>query len=148
MERTPRFVTATAAAMTLLLSSSCGRTIEEEAHRELVEHRIEPCRQFCMAMQSPDCGRTDEVPLRTVDECVEDCADADPGNGFEWGQQEDGTDACVTEWLAASTCMDALTCEEQRAYFRRTTAIPDDWPCKDEWDVRRDCNRTPREDGG
>jgi hypothetical protein len=55
----------------------CGPTIEQP--RELVEHRIEPCRKWCAPTLSPESGSRPEDRLeRTVDECVEDCAAAFP----------------------------------------------------------------------
>jgi hypothetical protein len=128
---------------------SCGRTIEEEEPRALVEHRIEPCEQWCTAMQSPECGRIDEPqPFRTADECIEDCAALDSENPWDWAPQADGTDACAEEWLAIGECMDGLTCEEQRAYFRRPPTSTD-YPCKEELDARSRCvdaSRAPRGD--
>ena len=124
---------------TVLVAWSCGRTIEEDELRELVEHRIEPCTQWCTAMQSPDCGRVDEgQPFHTADECVDDCASLEGEYEWSWAPQPDGTDACTEEWYAVAACMDELTCEEQRAYFRRP---PDanELPCMAELESRRHC---------
>jgi hypothetical protein len=132
-------------------SATCNRTIEEDEPRELVEHRIEPCRKFCSAMHSPDCGRIDASQVfRTAEECTEDCAAVDD-NEWEWGRRTDGTDACTEEWFAVADCFDALTCEEQRAYFRRPPGTLE-FPCKEELDTKGRCFRsTPDldlEDGG
>lgn len=98
-----------ALATVLVLLAGCNRTIEEDESRELVESRLAPCRQWCEAMLSPECGvRPEERHGRTVDECVEDCAAVEPG-GWYWARQEDGTDACAEEWLVAARCIDALT---------------------------------------
>lgn len=117
---------------------SCGRTIEDD-EPALAEHRIEPCRQWCDAMQSPDCGRIDEPqPFASAQECLEDCAAVEPEYEWSWGTLPDGTDACADEWYALAACMDDLTCEEQRRYFRRP---PDatELPCKAELEARSDC---------
>jgi hypothetical protein len=128
-----------AAVVVALGSWSCGRTIEEEEPREVVEHRIEPCRKFCTAMLSPDCGRVDEPqPFETAEECTEDCASLDSDNDWEWARQADGTDACAEEVIAAAECIDALTCEEQRAYFRRP-GTADEYPCRAEVRAELDC---------
>jgi hypothetical protein len=84
MERTlkhRRVTVATVAAvlLLLLLPWACGRTIEEQEPRELVEHRIEPCGKWCTPMLSPECGVNPEDRYdRTVDGCIEDCAAAEP----------------------------------------------------------------------
>jgi hypothetical protein len=131
----------------VLLSWSCSRTIEEEEPRELVDHRIEPCRQHCEPMMSPECGaHPTDLVYATVDECVEDCAAVDPENGWGWARQEDGTDACAAEWITAAACMDGLTCEEQREYFTRVSPI--EWRCDEEYDAKVDCYTARREDGG
>jgi hypothetical protein len=129
------------AAVAIVSSASCSRAIEEDEPRELVEHRIEPCRRFCSAMHSPECGRIDEPqPFRSAEECAEDCAAVDD-NEWEWGRRTDGTDACTEEWFELADCMDALTCEEQRAHFRRPPGTLD-FPCKEEFDAKGRCFRT------
>lgn len=139
---------ALANAVPLLAAWSCGRTIEEEEPRELVDHRIEPCRQWCDAMQSPDCGRIDEPqPYESAEECTEDCAAVDPEYPSEWAPQPDGTDACTEEWYAVAACFDGLTCEEQRSYFRReTSAYPPGFACADELEARSDCYYAMRDE--
>lgn len=130
---------------TALVAWSCGRTIEEDEPRERVEHRIEPCTQWCDAMQSPDCGRVDEgQPFETAEECIDDCASLDSDNPWDWAPQPDGTDACAEEWEAVGACMDGLTCEEQRAYFRRPPGNLE-YPCKAELDARTDCYYATRD---
>lgn len=152
MSRTPRSQQlAIGMVVVAAMSIACGRTIEEEAPRELVEHRMEPCRTWCSAQLSPECGANlEDQAFGTVDECVEDCAAVEPG-GWEWARQEDGNDACAQEWFAVADCMDALTCEEQRSYFTRVPASDLDYPCKDELTAKRGCfNSTPsleKEDG-
>jgi hypothetical protein len=133
-QRVRRIAAATAAAV--LLPSGCNRTIAEDEPRELVEHRIEPCRKWCEPMLSDECGRAaDDRPFVTVDDCVEACAAAEPG-GWWWGRQEDGTDACAEEWFVVADCMDALTCEEQRSFFRRNMgSYPPGFACTDELDT-------------
>ena len=127
------------AAVVVLVSWSCGRTIEEEAPRELVEHRIEPCRKWCSAQHSPECGaEPGTMAFDTAEECLQDCAAVEPEYGWEWARQADGTDACAEEWTAAAECMDALTCEEQRAFFRRP-GTSDEYACKAELDATRRC---------
>jgi hypothetical protein len=139
MERTQRHIRVMVATVAMLLPWGCGRTIEEQEPRELVEHRLEPCRKWCTPMLSPDCGIDPEnVWGRTVEGCVEDCADI--RGGWEWALQEDGTDGCAEEWFAMADCMDALTCEGQRSYFRRRSEGNNiDYPCKEEIAVKRDC---------
>lgn len=124
----------------LLLVAACGRTIEEDDPPVLVEHRVEPCRKYCEAMLSPECGRAaDNRPFPTVDDCVVACAVAEPG-GWRWGRQEDGTDACAEEWFALSECMDGLSCEEQRSFFQRATGdYPPGFACTGEFDARDHC---------
>lgn len=89
-------------------------------------------------MLSPDCGRTaDNRPFPTVDDCVEECAGAEPDGNWGWGFQEDGTDACAEEWFLVADCMDGLTCEEQRAFFRRVNGP---YPsCEAELEAKDDC---------
>lgn len=140
MDRSQRIgpIARAAVALWVGLASSCSRTIEEDDPPVLVEHRIEPCRQWCEPMLSRECGRVDEPrPYATIDECIETCAAAEPG-GWDWGRQEDGTDACAEEWFLVADCMDALTCEEQRSYFRRPWGT-EDYPCKEELDARSHC---------
>jgi hypothetical protein len=139
-----------AAALALLLTT-CSRTIEEEEPRELVDHRIEPCRKWCEPMLSPECGlRPEEVYGRTVEGCVEDCAAAEPG-GWDWGRQADGTDSCAAEWFVMADCMDALTCDEQRSFFQRDFGVTD-YPCKEEIHAQKHCYESTRSldnpDGG
>jgi hypothetical protein len=122
----------------VVLAWSCGRTIEEEEPRALVEHRIEPCEQWCTAQFSPECGRVDEQAFRDADECAEDCAAVDQVYAWNWARQADGTDGCAAEWIAATECIVALSCEEQRAFFRRP-GNTDDYPCKELFDVKYDC---------
>jgi hypothetical protein len=137
LERTQR-VSCAVAAVVAALSWGCSRTIEEDKPRELVEHRLEPCRQWCTPMLSSECGaRPEDRAFRTVDECVESCADVK--GGWEWARQEDGTDACAEEWFMAADCMDALSCEEQRDYFWTLPATDHDYPCKAELDAKRHC---------
>jgi len=130
-------------AVVVLLSGGCGRTIEDEDPPELVEHRVEPCRTWCSAQLDLECGaRPGDRAFRTVDECVESCAAAEPG-GWEWARQEDGTDACAEEWFVMAECMGALTCEDQRSFFQRVSS---DWdyPCKEEIKAKQRCwNSTP-----
>jgi hypothetical protein len=128
-----------AVVVAVLGSWSCGRTIEEEEPREVVEHRIEPCRKFCAAMLSPECGRVDEpLPFASVEECTEDCAALDSDYNWDWVPQADGTDACAEEVIVAHECIGALTCEEQRAYFRRP-GTADEYPCRAEVHAKQDC---------
>lgn len=78
-------------------------------------------------------------PFPTVDDCILACAAAEPG-GWDWGRQADGTDSCAEEWFAAADCMDGLSCEEQRSFFRRNAgAYPPGFACTDELDARRQC---------
>lgn len=121
------------------LAWSCSRTIEDDEPPELAEHRIEPCRQWCDAMQSPDCGRIDDPqPFASAQDCLDDCAAVESEYEWSWGTLPDGTDACAEEWYAVAACMGGLTCEEQRSYFRRP---PDatEFPCKTELMARSDC---------
>lgn len=134
-----RLLGPTAALAAAMASWSCGRTIEEEEPRELVEHRIEPCRKWCSAQHSPECGRVDEPqPFESAEECTEDCAALDTVYGWDWARQADGTDTCAAEWVVMADCMDALTCEEQRAFFRRL-GTSDEYPCKVEISAKQDC---------
>jgi hypothetical protein len=143
----PALSAALLAAAALASSATCNRTIEEDEPRELVEHRIEPCRKFCTAMHSPECGRIDDPqPFRSADECTEDCAAVEPEYPWDWGRQADGTDACAEEWFVVADCFDALTCEGQRAYFRRPPGTLD-FPCKEELEARARCFRTTLQDG-
>jgi len=122
-----------------LASWSCGPTIEEPPTIELVEHRIEPCEQWCSAQLDPECGAIiEEQAFRSADECVQDCAAVEPVYAWNWGRRADGTDACAEEWIASAECMDALSCEEQRAFFRRE-GTSNDYPCKHELDEKRHC---------
>jgi hypothetical protein len=141
-------VRALAHTAAFLAAWSCGRTIKEEELRELVEYRIEPCRKWCDAMQSPDCGRIDEPqPFETAEECLEDCAAVDSVYGWDWAPQPDGTDACAVEWYSVANCMDGLTCEEQRAYFRRPVDDTE-YPCMTEIEARQLCFLAAVEQGG
>jgi hypothetical protein len=138
-ERVRRIAAALATAAALL-PSSCSRAIEEEEPVELVEHRIEPCRSWCEPMLS-DCGRAaDDRPFPNVDECIEDCAGAEPDGNWRWGLQEDGTDACAEEWFLVADCFDGLTCEEHLSFFREDTlGYPPGYPCTDELEAKNDC---------
>ena len=142
MERTQKgrcAVAVTAAVAAVLLSWGCGRTIEEEEPRELVESRIEPCRERCTAQLDPECGaRPEDHPFRTVDECVEDCA-AVEDNGWLWAPQEDGTDACAEEWIAFKDCLVALSCEDQHAFYRKNLVDGSDYPCKADNNAKDHC---------
>jgi hypothetical protein len=137
MIRRPTVIRSAIAALLVL---GCGPTIEEEEEPELVEHRIRPCTQVCTAMLSPECGGNPEdlIPGQTVEECVEDCASAEP-TGWQWAPQEDGTDACAEEWIAKAECIDALSCEDQHRFFTRRPAVDTDWPCKPEHDAALTC---------
>jgi hypothetical protein len=130
-----------AAIAIVLLSWSCNRTIEEEEPRELVEHRIDPCRQWCTAQLDPECGAIiEEQVWRAVEDCAEDCAAVDQVYGWQWARRVDGTDACAEEWIAASDCVVALPCEERRRYFREKTSDPlDDYPCREKFDDKEHC---------
>lgn len=133
-----------ALAVALLVSAACGRTIEDDEPRELAEHRIEPCRTWCSAAMSPECGNPQDITWQTVDECTEDCAAAEPG-GWSWGLQEDGTDACAEEWYAVADCMALLTCEQQHYFFNTPPVLwATDHPCHEELAARQLCfNSTP-----
>ena len=142
----PSFHTRPALSAAALLaatmsSATCNRTIEEEEPRALVEHRIEPCRQRCAAQLDPECGAIiEEQVWRTAEDCAEDCAAVDPVYAWGWGRRADGTDACAEEWIAASDCVVALSCEERLRFFREHTPDPhDDYPCKEEVDAKRHC---------
>ena len=122
-----------------LASWSCGPTIEEQPTIELVEHRIEPCEQWCSAQLDPECGAIiEEQAFRSADECAQDCAAVEPVYAWTWARRDDGTDACAEEWFAAADCIDALSCDEQRAFFRRPGGTPE-YPCEDVLDARRAC---------
>ncbi|MCX4247396.1 hypothetical protein [Paraliomyxa miuraensis] len=138
------------AATFVLLCWSCGRTIEEDPPRELVEHRIEPCTQWCTNQLDPECGAIiEDQAWRAVDDCMEDCAAVEPEYAWPWGRQPDGTDACAEEWFAAADCIDALTCEERRTYFRWIGPDPrPDHLCKEQLDARRRCYYDAIEQGG
>lgn len=145
MKRTssPPIAAPLAALAIVLLAWSCSRTIEDEESRELVEHRIEPCRQRCTAQLDPECGAViEEQAWRSVDDCAEDCAAVDPVYGWHWGRRADGTDACAEEWIAASDCVVALTCEERRMFFRLPGGTVIDYPCKEEVDAKQHCFQT------
>jgi len=130
---------ATTAAIVLVAASSCGPTIEEQPIIELVEHRIEPCEQWCSAQLDPECGAIiEEQAFRSAEECAQDCAAVEPVYAWDWARLPDGTDACAEEWFASADCMDALSCEEQRAFFRRV-GTSNEYPCKDELDAKSDC---------
>ena len=129
------------AVVAVVGSWSCGRTIEEDEPREVVEHRVEPCRKFCAAMLSPDCGSVFEPrPFASIEECTENCAALDSNYDWGWAPQADGTDACAEEVIVAYECIDALTCEETRAYFRRP-GTADEYPCRAEIHAKQDCSR-------
>lgn len=141
MYREQSLTSLTLGAALALLSVGCGRTIEEEEPPELVEHRVEPCRTRCSAQLDPECGaRAEDRAFRTVDECVDSCAAAEP-SGWGWARQEDGTDACKEEWFVMADCMGALSCEDQRSYFQRVSS---DWdyPCKEEITAKERCWRS------
>ena len=132
-------IAAKVAAMAITFPTACSRTIEQEDPPVLSETRIEPCRARCTIHLDPECGANPEdLAFRTVDECVESCAAAEPG-GWGWALQEDGTDACAEEWIAAVECLVALTCEEQHEFFTNIPAIDPDYPCKEESDAKRRC---------
>jgi hypothetical protein len=131
---------ALAVVVAVLGSWSCGRTIEEDEPRAVVDHRLESCGAFCSAMLSPDCGIVFEPrPFESVEECTEDCAALDSSNNWDWAPQADGTDACAEEVVVAHECIAGLTCEGQRAYFRRL-GTADEFPCKAEVDEKMDCS--------
>lgn len=141
MERTKdrQCAVVTALLAIVLPSWSCSRTIEDDEPRELVDSRIEPCRARCTVQLDPECGaRAEDHPFRTIEECTEDCAAIDPG-GWLWARQADGTDACAEEWITAEQCVVALSCEDQRAYFRRIPATQPDYPCRAESNALGDC---------
>lgn len=131
-----RFTVAVAVAISF--STACSRTIDEEDPPSLVESRLEPCRARCEIQLHPECGaRPEDHPFRTVDECVESCADV--RGGWWWALQGDGTDACAEEWIAAADCLVALSCEEQHEFFTNIPALDPDYPCKEESDAKMRC---------
>lgn len=124
--------------MVITVPTACSRTIDEDPPPILVESRLEPCRARCEIQLHPECGaRPEDHPFRSVDECVESCADV--RGGWWWARQEDGTDACAEEWIAATDCLVSLTCEEQHEFFTNIPAIDPDYPCKDESDAKMRC---------
>lgn len=124
--------------MAIAFPTACSRTIEEEDPPTLVASRLEPCRARCEIQLHPECGaRPEDHPFRTVDECVESCADI--RGGWSWALQEDGTDACAEEWNGEVECLVALTCEEQHEFFTRIPATGLDYPCTDANDVKMHC---------
>lgn len=126
------------AAIAIAVPIACSRTIDEDPPPTLVESRLEPCRARCEIQLHPECGaRPEDHPFRTVDECVESCADI--RGGWWWARQEDGTDACAEEWIAAVDCLVALSCEEQHELFTNIPAIEPDYPCKAESDAKMRC---------
>jgi hypothetical protein len=129
------------AAVVILFPTACSRTIDEEDPPTLVESRLEPCRARCEVQLHPECGaRPEDHPFRTVDECVESCADI--RGGWSWALQEDGTDACAEEWVAAADCIVALTCEEQHEYFTRIPVTDLVYPCQEETEAKMRCFRS------
>lgn len=138
----PRLSTlAVTVALLALPPFACSRTIEEE-EPVLVESRIEPCQMWCTNQLDPECGAIlEDQAWRSVDDCVESCAGL--GGGWDWALQPDGTDACAEEWIAAAECIDALTCEGRRAWFRRP-GLTTDYACYEEFAEKRHCfNSTP-----
>ena len=129
---------ATTLAAAVLLALACSRTIEEDEPLELVESRIEPCRDRCTVMLDPECGaRPEDIEFDTVDECVESCAALE--SGWMWARQPDGTDACAGEWIALATCLVELSCEDQRWFWRRNLVNGEDYPCKAEEQAQAHC---------
>ena len=118
----------------LLTAVACNRTIEDD-EPELIEHRIEPCRQICDAMHDPDCGAV-PLPPRTADECFVACAKR--GSGFQWGLLPDGTDACYDEAIAQIDCILALDCEGRRLALSGGEGRP----CEAEAAAKADCYYT------
>ena len=134
-----RALAAALALAALAIPTACSRTIDEDPPPVLSETRIEPCRARCEIHLDPECGANPgDLAFRSVDECVESCAAAEPG-GWGWALQEDGTDACAEEWIAAVECLVALTCEEQHEFFTKIPAIDPDYPCKAETDLKMHC---------
>ena len=132
-------IAATVAAMAIPLPTACSRTIDEDAPPELIEHRIEPCRKLCEPFMSEGCGaKPEDRGVRTLDECMVECAAPGSGN-FEWARQADGTDACAEEGFAVADCVDALSCEEQRELFRGIHLLEPDYSCKEEFHARTVC---------
>lgn len=119
-----------------LVIVGCHRKIDEEPEVELIEHRIEPCTVVCTAAYDPQCG-AEELPPRTVEECIEACAT--PG-GSQWAYQEDGTDACAEEWFRWANCIEALDCDGRHAAFNEV-ATPDR-ACGEEALDKADCYYT------
>lgn len=130
---------ATPIAVAVLLVLACSRTIEEDAPPELVDSRIEPCRDRCTVQLDPECGaRPEDLEYDTVDACVEVCA-AHEDNGWNWAHQEDGTDACAEEWITEKDCMLALSCEDQHRYFTLIPIADPNHPCEAETDALLQC---------
>ncbi len=128
----------------------CGPSVEDpEPPVELVERRIEPCRTECRIVLDPECGNTDHpnFPMfESVESCIEECAKTD--SVWHWGPQTDGTDACEGEWAIYSSCMAALSCEEQNRHW--TTSPSEDAPCKQESRNLTSCgsDNPPPQEGG
>lgn len=132
--------------LVLVHATACHRTVDDEPEVELIEHRIEPCRSLCDLAYDPQCGQ-DPPPDRTVDGCFEQCASDNP-QGFSWAHQDDGTDACVAEWLARLRCLEALDCQDRYDAFNGGPQ-PASLPCQEEALAVTLCvNANPRADRG
>lgn len=140
------------AATVIALTFGCSRRLEP-TKEDLIEHRVQPCSQWCEIHTSRECGRPVEV-WDDVDDCVRECATHDGDASFGWGYQSDGTDACAAEWTEMSTCASHLTCEDQRVFFSEDygALAESERPCWEPFDTMVECQNAhpyqPKQEGG
>ena len=149
MNTTARLRTGIVVAGVAMLGGGCGPAVEEpDPPIVRAEHRVEPCRTYCSSILDSECGNTTHPrqPIyESVDACIDQCADVE--EGWHWGPQPDGTDACEDEWSDFANCLDGLTCEDQRQHW---DALPTaEFPCKAERNAHTACGaqHPPLQDG-
>lgn len=104
---------------------SCeDRPTEDAPVDGLLDRRIGPCEALCEIVVG-DCGPFPNETIRTKEDCVRECATADGDFSSGWGyQQSTEADACSSEWQAHADCLLALSCEQQKVYWRPVEEDP------------------------
>jgi hypothetical protein len=132
----------------LALAAACGPDLEPEKEKpKRVESRVGPCTTECNSMLDPECGFVTHPRFpqyASVDACVDQCAAED--SAAHWGAQEDGTDACSSEWDAYAECLSALSCDDN--YSRWNDPLTGDYPCKQENEILVNCGYANASEAG
>ncbi|MEM9457799.1 MAG: hypothetical protein AAGF11_26710 [Myxococcota bacterium] len=123
--------------------SSCSRNIPEDPPQEddLLERRVDSCRALCN-VQVGDCGPFPNEFIESLDQCVHECASANGDLSGGWGYQiKTEIDACASEWKEHADCIIALSCDEQRIYWRPVEEDPpqSERSCYAEWSRMMQC---------